>query len=135
MSVNKLILVGRLGADPEMKHVGDSTVTEFSMATEERWKDKSGELQKRTEWTTVVVWGKQAEPCAKYLSKGREVYVEGRKQTRSWEDKEGAKHYKVECIASDVQFLGGGKGEERSGESSSSSRSNEPSGIDDDIPF
>jgi single-strand DNA-binding protein len=105
-SVNKMILVGNLGNDPELRETpGGSKVCEFSIATNEKWKDKDGETQEHTEWTTIIVWGAQAEPCKKYLKKGRPVYVEGKKRTRSWE-KDGVKHYKTECIASDVQFLG-----------------------------
>lgn len=103
--VNKLILVGRLGGDPELKKVNDNHVCQFTVATNERWKDKSGEKQERVEWTTVVVWGAKAENCSKYLKKGREVYVEGKKRTRMYE-KDGIKHYMTECVADSVQFLG-----------------------------
>src|SRR5579859_4492523 len=78
------------------------------MATSETWNDKNGQRQERTEWHRIVVWGKRAEVCSKYLAKGRQVYVEGRIQTRSWDDKEGNKRYMTEIIAQDVQFLGGG---------------------------
>ncbi|MFZ3229400.1 MAG: single-stranded DNA-binding protein [Pseudobdellovibrio sp.] len=104
--VNKVIIVGRLGQDPEMKAVGQgATVTRISVATSENWVDKSGQKQERTEWHRVVVWGKLAEICGKYLSKGRQVYVEGKLQTRSWEDN-GQKKYSTEIVASTVQFLG-----------------------------
>ena len=106
--VNKAIIVGRLGADPEMKTVGaNSTVTRLSVATSENWVDKDGHKQERTEWHRVVVWGKLAEICGKHLSKGRQVYLEGRLQTRSWEDQQGQKKYSTEIVANTVQFLGG----------------------------
>ncbi|MBC7464970.1 MAG: single-stranded DNA-binding protein [Bdellovibrio sp.] len=104
--VNKVIVIGRLGNDPEMKAVGQgATVTRLSVATSENWVDKGGQKQERTEWHRIVVWGKLAEICGKYLSKGRQVYVEGRLQTRSWEDN-GQKKYSTEIVASTVQFLG-----------------------------
>ncbi len=107
--VNKVILVGRLGADPEVKTVtGGNTVARLSLATSESWNDKQGQKQERTEWHRVVVWGKLAELCGRYLSKGRQVYVEGRLQTRSWEDQQGQKRYSTEVVAGTVQFLGAG---------------------------
>lgn len=112
--VNKVILVGRLGADPELKAVGNGqNVARLSVATSENWMDKNGQKQERTEWHRVVVWGRQAENCAKHLAKGRQVYVEGRLQTRSWEDQQGQKKYSTEIVASTVQFLGAGAGSER----------------------
>ncbi len=105
--INKVIIVGRLGQDPEMKAVGQgSTVTRLSVATSETWIDKSGQKQERTEWHRITVWGKLAELCGKYLAKGRQVYVEGKLQTRSWEDN-GQKKYATEIVASTVQFLSG----------------------------
>ncbi|PIS09721.1 MAG: single-stranded DNA-binding protein [Bdellovibrio sp. CG10_big_fil_rev_8_21_14_0_10_47_8] len=113
--VNKVIIVGRLGADPEIKAVGSGqSVARLSVATSEAWTGKDGQKQERTEWHRVVVWGRQAENCAKHLSKGRQVYVEGRLQTRSWEDPTGQKKYSTEIVANTVQFLGGGAGQERS---------------------
>ncbi|MCB0364349.1 MAG: single-stranded DNA-binding protein [Bdellovibrionaceae bacterium] len=107
--VNKVILVGRLGADPEVKTISSgNTVAQLSVATSENWKDRDGQRQERTEWHRVVVWGKQAELCGKYLSKGRQVYLEGRLQTRSWEDQQGQKRYTTEIVANTIQFLGGG---------------------------
>lgn len=106
MSVNKVILVGRLGTDPEIKAVGPGTnVARFSVATSENWM-KDGQKQERTEWHRIVVWGKLAETCGKYLSKGRQVYLEGKLQTRSWEDQSGQKKYSTEIVAATVQFLG-----------------------------
>lgn len=105
--VNKVILVGRLGRDPEMKAIGQgSTVTTLNIATSEQWTDKNGQKQERTEWHRVVVWGKLAEICGKHLTKGRQLYVEGRLQTRSWEDQQGQKRYSTEIVATTVQFLG-----------------------------
>lgn len=107
--VNKVIIIGRLGNDPELKQTaGGQSVCTLSIATSEAWKDQNGQKQERTEWHRVVVWGKSGENCAKYLSKGRQAYVEGRLQTRSWEDQNGQKKYSTEIVASTVQFLGGG---------------------------
>ena len=107
--VNKVILVGNLGADPDMRYTPSGQgVCELRIATSESWNDKNGQRQERVEWHRVVVWGKRADVCAKYLSKGRQVYVEGRIQTRTYDDKEGQKRYITEVIANDVQFLGGG---------------------------
>jgi single-strand DNA-binding protein len=110
--VNKVILVGHLGANPDMRYTpSGSGVCELRLATNETWTDKSGQRQERTEWHRVVVWGKTAEHCSRYLSKGRQIYLEGRLQTRSWEDKDGNKRYTTEIVAETVQFLGGGRGE------------------------
>lgn len=115
-SVNKVILVGNLGKDPVLKDTGSSNVCNFPIATSESWKDKQGNKQERTEWHDIVVWGKIGENCAKYLKKGRQVYVEGRLQTRSWDDDNGNKRYATDVIARDVQFLtGSGDGESRGG--------------------
>jgi single-strand DNA-binding protein len=108
--VNKVIVLGRLGADPEVKTVsGGQTVARLSVATSENWTDKSGQKQERTEWHRIVIWGKLAELCGKYLNKGRQVYCEGRLQTRSWEDQQGQKRYTTEIVANTVQFLSGGQ--------------------------
>ncbi|MCB0412637.1 MAG: single-stranded DNA-binding protein [Bdellovibrionales bacterium] len=107
--INKAIVIGRLGADPEVKTVSNgNTVARLSVATSETWNDRDGQKQERTEWHRVVVWGKLAELCGKYLSKGRQVYLEGRLQTRSWEDQQGNKRYTTEIVANTVQFLSGG---------------------------
>ena len=109
--VNKVILVGNLGADPDMRYTPSGQgVCELRVATSESWNDKNGQRQERTEWHRIVVWGKRAEVCSKYLSKGRQVFVEGRIQTRTYDDKDGNKRYITEIIAADVQFLGGGAG-------------------------
>jgi single-strand DNA-binding protein len=129
--VNKMIILGRLGNDPELKTVGSSQVCQFSVATNEHWNDKDGNKQERTEWTTVVVWGKRADSCAKYLKKGHQVYVEGRKKTRMWE-KDGQKHYAVELVAEQVTFLNN-----KDGGSSAEPDHDEPPQRrnEDDIPF
>ncbi len=112
-SVNKVILVGNLGADPELKYTPNNRpVCHLSIATNEVWKDKGGQKQERTEWHRVNVWGDQAENCSKFLAKGRMVYIEGRLQTRSWDDKDGKKRYSTEVVADRVVVLGGGPGGE-----------------------
>jgi single-strand DNA-binding protein len=152
--VNKVILVGNLGADPDMRYTPSGQgVCELRIATSESWNDKNGQRQERTEWHRVVVWGKRAEVCSKYLAKGRQVYVEGRIQTRSYDDKDGNKRYITEVIAADVQFLGGGGREGGGGRGRSDDGPPPPSdadfggygsgggggggggGPDDDIPF
>lgn len=118
-SVNKVILIGNLGADPEVRFTpSGQAVANFRIATSESWTDKgSGQKQERTEWHRIVVWGKLAELCGEYLKKGRQCYVEGRLQTREWTDKEGKKNYTTEVVAQTVQFLGGpgGRGGEGGG--------------------
>lgn len=105
--VNKVIIIGRLGTDPETKTVSSGqAVTRMSVATSESWVDRDGQKQEKTEWHRIVVWGKLAEICAKYLAKGRQVFVEGRLQTRSWEDNQGQKKYTTEIVATNIQFLG-----------------------------
>ena len=108
MSVNKVILVGRLGRDPETRFTGGGqAVANFSLATDETYKDKNGERQKRTEWHKITVWGKQAEIAQQYLKKGSLVYVEGRIQTREWQDKEGQKRTSYDIVANNFRMLGG----------------------------
>src|SRR2546430_1433 len=111
-SVNKVILVGNLGRDPEVRYTpSGQAVANFTVATNEGWTDKAGQKQERTEWHRIVVWGKSAENCGEYLSKGRQVYVEGRLQTREWTNKEGAKQFTTEVVANPVGgvvFLAGG---------------------------
>jgi single-strand DNA-binding protein len=104
--VNKAILIGNLGADPEVRFTpGGQAVANFRIATSESWKDKEGNKQEKTEWHRIVVWGKLAELCGEYLKKGRKAYVEGRLQTREWTDKEGKKNYTTEVVAKEVTFL------------------------------
>lgn len=108
MSVNKVILVGRLGRDPETRYTsGGQAVANFSLATDESYKDRNGERQKRTEWHKIVVWGKQAEIAQQYLKKGSLIFVEGRIQSREWQDKEGQKRTSFEIVASNFRMLGG----------------------------
>ncbi len=109
--VNKVILIGNLGADPELRYTpSGQAVCDLRLATNESWTDKQGQKQERTEWHRVVMWGKPAEICKQYLTKGQKLYVEGRLQTRSWDDKEGNKRYSTEIIGTDFMFLGGGSG-------------------------
>jgi single-strand DNA-binding protein len=108
MSVNKVILVGRLGRDPETRYTsGGQAVANFSIATDETYKDRNGERQKRTEWHRIVVWGKQAEIAQQYLKKGSLIFVEGRIQSREWQDKEGQKRTAFEIVANSFRMLGG----------------------------
>jgi single-strand DNA-binding protein len=108
MSVNKAILVGRLGRDPETRYTsGGQAVCNFTMATDETYKDRAGERQKRTEWHRIVVWGKQAEIAQQYLHKGSLIFVEGRIQSRQWDDREGQKRTTVEIVANNFRMLGG----------------------------
>ena len=110
--INKAILIGNLGRDPELRYTQNGqAVVNFTLATSENWTDKSGQRVDRTEWHRIVAWGKTGELCAQYLSKGRTVYVEGRIQTRDWEDKDGNKRQTTEINAQTVQFLGGPRGE------------------------
>jgi single-strand DNA-binding protein len=145
--VNKAIVIGHLGADPEVRQTpSDQTVATLSIATSESWTDRTGQKQEKTEWHRVIVWGKQGESCGKYLSKGRQVYIEGRLQTRSWEDKQGNKRYTTEIVANTVQFLGSGGQKDNSQNQNTGSNSDsksefqdfgpEPSfNADEDLPF
>ena len=108
--LNKVLLIGNLGKDPEVRYTpGGQAVANFNIATNEAWTDKSGQKQERTEWHRIVVWGKVAELCGEYLSKGRQVYIEGKLQTREWNNKEGAKQTTTEVVANQVLFLSGGE--------------------------
>ena len=140
--VNKAILIGNLGADPEIRSTaGGQSVCNFNIATSDRRKDKDGNWQDRTEWHRIVVWGKLGELCKEYLSKGRQAFIEGRIQTRQWDDKNGNKRYTTEVIAQNVQFLGGAGG--RTSQPSDNAPAQAPAntslpdalGGDDDIPF
>jgi len=141
-SVNKVILVGNLGRDPELRYTQQGTaVANFTLATNESYQKKDGAREERTEWHRIVVWGRTAENCSQYLAKGRTVYIEGRLQTREWENKEGQKQRTTEIVAQTVQFLGGPRGEGRPG--SAEGGAGRPGGAsggppppaDDDIPF
>jgi single-strand DNA-binding protein len=162
-SVNKVILLGNLGRDPETRYTtGGDAVTNLNIATSEQWKDKSGEKQERTEWHRVVLFGRQAEIAGEYLKKGRSVYIEGRLQTRKYTDKDGVEKYSTEIVADRMQLIGGGReggggdadfgggsapagggGTRREGGGGSGAGSGKPAGggkknvddFDDDIPF
>ncbi len=135
--VNKVILIGNLGKDPEVRFTpnGRARAT-FSVATTEKWTDQDGNKQERTEWHNVVVWGKQGETCGQYLSKGRQVFVEGSIRSRQYEDKDGNKRYITEIVARDVRFLGGARGAQGH-EASVSAPVGEDAAppAEDDIPF
>lgn len=135
--LNKVMIIGNLGQDPELRYTQNGTaVCNLSVATNEKWTDKNGQKQERTEWHRVVVWGAQAENCEKYLSKGRQVYVEGSLQTREWQDNNGVTKHTTEVKAQVVTFLSGGDG--GGGSRPSSAPTNEQfdqSFNDDDIPF
>ena len=144
-SVNKVILVGNLGRDAELRYTpGGAAVATLSMATTEIWNDKSGQRQEKTEWHRVVLWGKSAESLAEYLTKGKQIYVEGRLQTRQWDDKDGNKRYTTEIRGDRVVLLGGGGGrgqvsrggtsDEMGGHAPGPEGPSEPL-TDDDIPF
>ena len=110
--LNKVMIIGNLGADPEMRYTANgNAVTTFNVATSRRFTDSSGERREETEWFRIVTWSRLAETCAQYLTKGRQVYVEGRMQTRSWETPEGEKRYRTELIANEVKFLDSGRSE------------------------
>jgi single-strand DNA-binding protein len=149
-SVNKVILVGNLGRDAELRYTpGGAAVATLNMATTEVWNDKGGQRQEKTEWHRVVVWGKQAESLSEYLTKGKQIYVEGRLQTRQWDDKDGNKRYTTEIRGDRVVLLSGGGGGRSGGGYSRQSGAEEGMGgghpaapadvaepiTDDDIPF
>ncbi len=139
-TVNKVILVGRLGQDPELRYTpGGAAVTTCSVATNEVWKDQDGNKQERTDWHRVVFWRKQAELAGEYLRKGSRLYVEGRLQTRSWDDKDGNKRYTTEVVADRLEFLDA-RGEAGDADSTPVSQANESSAPpamndEDDLPF
>jgi single-strand DNA-binding protein len=135
--LNKVLLIGRLGADPEIRYLPDGTmVTNFNLATDESFKNKSGEKVQKTEWHKIITFRKLAEICGQYLTKGKLVYIEGKIQTRSWEDKEGVKPYTTEIIASNMQMLDSkGQGKEQdSGWGNQPPPFGETNG-EDDVPF
>ena len=141
MGVNKVILVGNLGANPEIRYTqGGQAVANLRLATTERWTDKNGQKQEQTEWHNVVVWGRTAEVAGQYLTKGRQVYVEGRIRTRQWQDKTGQKRYTTEVVAQTLQMLGG-RGERGPDDAAATVPPDDAAvadfgeGPDDDIPF
>jgi len=140
--VNKVILIGNLGRDPELRYTqSGQAVANFTLATSESWNKKEGGREERTEWHRIVAWGRTAELCAQYLSKGRTVYVEGRLQTREWENREGQKQKTTEIVALTVQFLGGPRGSGQGGGAGGGSDPGPPDSSPDgappgdDIPF
>ncbi len=144
--VNKAILVGNLGRDPEMRYTSNGTpVCNFSVATNEVYQDRSGQRQKRTEWHNIVVWSKLAEICNQYLSKGKQVYLEGRIQTREWDDRDGNRRRTTEIVANEMKMLsgpgeaagdfGGGPSPRQEPAGGETSQSMEIGISDDDIPF
>lgn len=139
-SVNKVILVGHLGGDPEIRYTGTgSAVANIRIATNESWKNKNGQKEERTEWHKVVAWSKLAELAGQYLTKGKQVYIEGRLQTRSWDDKDGQKRYTTEIVATTIQFLGSAGGERKGGFPDMPPDMSPPpddfASSDEDIPF
>ena len=147
--VNKVILIGNLGANPELRYTqGQQAVANLRLATTERWTDKSGQKQEATEWHRVVVWGRQAEIAGQYLTKGRQIYVEGSIRTRQWQDQQGQKRYTTEIVARNIQMMGG-RGERSAEEMAAGAppdaaatvppddpiRDDFGGGPDDDIPF
>ena len=145
--VNKVILVGNLGRDPEVRFTKSGTpVASFSLATSEKWTGKDGNKEEKTEWHRIIAWGKLGEICGEYLSKGKQVYIEGRLQTREWEDNDGNKRQTTEIVANNMTMLGqlNSQGSDRSSSSSSGppASSGVPNSVsgredfeDDDIPF
>ncbi|MBI5047510.1 MAG: single-stranded DNA-binding protein [Deltaproteobacteria bacterium] len=135
--VNKAILVGRLGKDPEIKYMPSGTaIANFTMATSENYKDKDGQKQERTEWHRIVAFGKLAEICGEYLAKGKQVYIEGRIQTRSWDDKDGNKKYMTEIVANTMQMLGKPEGTAAgTAAADDNSVTSESPRTDEDVPF
>jgi single-strand DNA-binding protein len=143
--VNKVILVGRLGRDPELRYTPKGqAVANFTVATNEVWRNQDGERQERTEWHRIVVWGKTAEFCGNYVTKGRQVYIEGRLQTREWEDREGQKRWTTEIVAQNIQLLGSRREGDGGGSAREETRDETenpfaspdvPQPPEDDVPF
>ena len=141
MSFNKITIVGNLGRDPELRYTPQGTpVCSFTVATNERRKDRAGEMQDSTTWFRVTLWGRQAETASQYLTKGRPIYVEGRLRVEEWTDRDGKQRYTLEVHATDMQFIGGGRADEqpmeRAAAATGGSAPAEQSDLtDDDIPF
>lgn len=136
-SVNKVILLGNLGKDPEVRYTPDGTpVASFSLATSEKWTDKSGQTQENTEWHSIIAWNKLADICKRFLTKGSKAYIEGKIKTRSWTDRDGNQRKTTEIIASSIVLLGGKQGERSEPQPMASNDSFGDAGItDNDIPF
>jgi single-strand DNA-binding protein len=145
-SLNKVMLIGNLGKDPEVRYTTSGTaVASFSLATSERFKNKSGDWEDRTEWHNITLWGRLAEIAGEYLAKGKTVYIEGRLQTRKWQDRDGRDRYTTEIVGDKMQMLGGrgegagrpagGKASDESGLGNAQGFDEPPFNPDDDIPF
>ncbi|BCW93687.1 MAG: single-stranded DNA-binding protein [Acidobacteriota bacterium] len=133
MSVNKVIIVGNVGREVELRHTPSGVaVARFSVATNERWRDKDGNRQEHTEWHTVVAWGKLAEFCQQYVTKGRQVYVEGSLRTRTYDDDKGNRRYFTEIRAQTIQLLGRREGAAEGGAEEAPEL---PPEVEDDVPF
>jgi single-strand DNA-binding protein len=146
MSFNKIILVGNLGRDPELRYTPQGTpVCSFSLATNERRKDKTGEMQDQTTWFKVTLWGRQAETASQYLTKGRPIYIEGRLRVEEWTDRDGKPRHTLEVHATDMQFIGGGQGGSGGGARTEEPHTERPAtsepatghadAAEDDVPF
>lgn len=134
--VNKVILIGNLGSDPEIRYTQSGTaVATFNIATSERWKGKDGQQQEQTEWHRIVAWRRLAEICGEFLSKGSKVFIEGKLQTRKWEDRDGNTRYTTEVVARDMQMLSPRGSSGDSGQSQEGPPFPEPSTMEDDVPF
>jgi single-strand DNA-binding protein len=135
-SVNKAILIGSLGRDPEVRFMPNGeAVCNFSIATSENWKDKQGQKQEKTEWHNIVMYRNLAEIAGEYLKKGSPVYLEGRIQTRKWQDKEGNDRYSTEIIADSMQMLGNKKDGDSVSQQPKTSKTDDPMDFESDIPF
>ncbi len=131
-SLNKVMIIGHLGRDPEMRYTpSGKPVTTFTVATGRLWKSSDGEQHSETEWFNVVAWGSLAERCKNYLSKGQQVYVEGRLQTRKWDDNEGSKHVSIEIVANEMLMLG----ERKESYNSQNGDSTPPEETEEEFPF
>ena len=138
MSFNKIILVGNLGRDPELRYTPQGTpVCSFTMATNERRRDKAGEMQDQTTWFKVTLWGRQAETASQYLTKGRPVYIEGRLRVEEWTDRDGKPRHTLEVNATDMQFIGGARSEEPAVEKAAAApaATGQADFPEDDVPF
>jgi single-strand DNA-binding protein len=134
--LNKVMVIGHLGKDPEMRYTPSGRpVTTFSMAVSRSWNTADGERRTETEWFNIVAWGNLAEICKQYLNKGQQVYIEGRLQTRRWEDKEGQKHTSVEVVASEMMMLGDRRDNSKSSQESDQEEDQEPITDEDEFPF
>ncbi len=135
--LNKVMIIGHLGRDPEMRYTpSGKPVTTFSVAVSRSWNSGDGERHTETEWFNIVAWGNLAETCKQYLTKGQQVYIEGRLQTRRWDDKEGVKHSSVEVVANEMMMLGERReSSHASHESTAASEETEPPATDNEFPF